>query len=109
MSTATSAPIADYFPTSRHARLGLALFLLTMLFFVVVTLSPLRSGFADAPDRGPGDIALYRGEIALMQQGESYYDAAGSELRLRGYPVRSIFNWRTPLPVWLLAHLPTLE
>ena len=28
------------------------------------------------------------------------------ELRQRGYPMQSVFNWRTPLPVWLVAVLP---
>ena len=28
------------------------------------------------------------------------------ELRARGYPTRSLFNWRTPLPMWLLGVLP---
>lgn len=41
-----------------------------------------------------------------MRAGESYYDAAAAELRARGYPTRSVFNWRTPLPVWLVGILP---
>ena len=28
------------------------------------------------------------------------------ELRSRGYPTRSVFNWRSPLPIWLVGHLP---
>jgi hypothetical protein len=92
-----------------RARIELALFALTAAFFLAVTLSPLRSGFADAPDRGPGDVELYRTEVDRIHAGESYYDAAGAELRRRGYPTHSIFNWRTPLPVWLVAKLPSLQ
>ena len=76
------------------------------MFFVAVTLSPLRSGFADGPDRGPGDVGLYRAEVERMHDGYHYYDAVDVELRSRGYPTRSVFNWRTPLPVWLIAALP---
>lgn len=91
-----------------RARLVLSLFFLATAGLVAVTFSPLKSGFADAPDRGPGDVALYRAEVARMHAGESYYDAAAAELRTRGYPTRSIFNWRTPLPVWLVGKLPDI-
>ena len=43
-----------------------------------------------------------------MTRGEGYYAALGEELRLRGYPTRSVFNWRAPLPIWLVGHLPYL-
>jgi hypothetical protein len=76
------------------------------LFFIAITLSPLASGFADAPSRGPNDIQLYRAEIERIRGGDGYYDAAAKELRDRGYPTRSILNWRTPLPIWLLGILP---
>jgi hypothetical protein len=89
-----------------RAKLLLAVFLLTAAFFVGVTLSPLARGFADAPNRGPGDLDLYAAEVGRMHDGASYYDAAAAELVARGYPTRSIFNWRTPLPVWLVAKLP---
>ena len=88
------------------ARAVLLLSILAATGAVWVTLSPLKSGYADAPDRGPSDFALYRAEIDRMHAGESYYDVAGDELRTRGYPTRSIFNWRTPLPMWLVAKLP---
>lgn len=96
-------------PLSRlHARVVLAIFVAVAIFFVGVTLSPLKSGFADAPDRGPGDIGLYRAEIDRIRSGESYYDAAAIELSKRGYPTHSVFNWRTPLPVWLIGVLPDI-
>jgi hypothetical protein len=95
-------------PGSWHARIALLLFVAATLFFVAVTLSPLKSGFADAADRGPGDVGLYRAEVQRMRDGYGYYDAAAAELRARGYPTRSVFNWRTPLPVWLIAALPDI-
>ncbi len=87
------------------ARAVLAMFCATTVFFVAVTFSSLKSGFADAPVRGPGDIALYRAEVDRMHDGYGYYDAAEAELRSRGYPTRSLFNWRMPLPMWLIAAL----
>jgi hypothetical protein len=110
-SPSTVAPerisILGYAPW--HARMVLALFALVTAFFVAITFSPLRSGFADAPDRGPGDVGLYSAEITRMRDGMRYYDAAAAELRARGYPTRSVFNWRTPLPVWFVASLPTID
>jgi hypothetical protein len=43
-----------------------------------------------------------------VHAGQSYYDALGGELQARGYPTRSVFNWRTPLHLELIAHLPSL-
>ncbi len=90
------------------ARVVLAAFVGATVFFVAVTFSSLKSGFADAPSRGPGDIALYRAEVERMHDGYGYYDAAEAELRTRGYPTRSLFNWRMPLPMWLIAALPDM-
>lgn len=73
---------------------------------LVVSLSPLKSGFADRPSRGPGDVALYRAEVDRIGRGEGYYEAAATELRARGYPTRSRLNWRTPLPMAFLGWLP---
>ncbi len=80
--------------------------LMTVLL-VAITLSPWASGFADKPSRGAGDVQLYRAEIDRIAAGEGYYQAAGVELHARGYPTRSIFNWRTPMPMWLLGVLPS--
>lgn len=90
----------------RQARVVLAAIVTLALLFVVITLSPLRTGFADAPDRGPGDVELYRAEVDRIAAGEPYYRAAHRELHERGYPTRSVFNWRTPLPMVLIGSLP---
>ncbi|HTU26260.1 MAG TPA: hypothetical protein VMF30_12720 [Pirellulales bacterium] len=97
----------EFAPSSmRHARTVLAVAAVTALLLVAVTFSPLRSGFADAPDRGAGDVVLYQAEAGRIAAGENYYDTIASELRSRGYPMQSVFNWRTPLPVWLVGVLP---
>jgi len=44
-----------------------------------------------------------------VHAGQAYYSVLGAELRSRGYPTRSVFNWRTPLHLELIAHLPDTE
>ncbi len=91
----------------RKARLQLALWASLALFCVLVTFSPLRSGYTEGPRfDAPTDIDLYNAEIDRMRQGEGYYAAAATELRSRGYPTASVFNWRTPLPMWMVGNLP---
>lgn len=55
-----------------------------------------------------GDIGLYRAEAERIHAGEGYYAVAAEELVARGYPTRSVFNWRTPLPVWLIGKMPAM-
>jgi hypothetical protein len=54
-----------------------------------------------------GDLRLYRAIVERVGSGENYYDAAGEELRKRGYPSASPFNWRSPLYAWLIGNLPS--
>ena len=63
----------------RAARTTLLVALVVAIVSVGITLSPLRSGFADAPDRGPGDLALYNAIIRRIRAGETYYQAANAE------------------------------
>jgi len=91
------------------ARMVLALTAVVAVAFVAITLSPLASGYADKPSRGASDIDLYRAEVQRMWRGANYYDAANAELRACGYPTGSVFNWRSPLPMWLLGNLPNFN
>ena len=93
--------------TPLRARCLLAVWILLAAVLMGIALSPLRSGAAGGPRRGPGDVALYNAEIDRIRAGEGYYAAAAAELRPRGYPTRSVFNWRTPLPMWLIGRLPS--
>jgi hypothetical protein len=90
----------------RAARAVLALTILAIGFCVAISLSPLASGFVGVDRGANSDVDLYHAEIARMADGQGYYAAASAELHERGYPTRSLFNWRTPLPMWLLATLP---
>ncbi len=107
--TNNSTPTAYARLSTREARLALAAMGICGVFLVAVTFSPLANrGVAEMEALGPdaGDVALYRAEVERIRAGEGYYAAAADELRTRGYPTGSVFNWRTPLPMWLLGKLP---
>ncbi len=94
--------------TPLPARAVLGAILLAAGLGVAVTLSPLGSTNILTWVKGGNDVALYRAEVDRIHRGEGYYQAAAAELTPRGYPTRSVFNWRTPLPVWLLGKLPAV-
>jgi hypothetical protein len=52
------------------------------------------------------DVYLYMSEVRRIHAGENYYQVAADELTKLGYPTASVFNWRTPLPMWLIGKLP---
>ena len=87
----------------------MAIVALATLFCIGVAVSPLWQGNAERQKRGAGDVALYRAEVDRIHNGEGYYQAAAAELTARGYPTRSVFNWRTPLPMWLIGQLPFID
>lgn len=90
----------------RAARTVLLLFALACVASVAVTVSPWRAGNDASAKKGAGDVALYRATVDRMDQGQEYYDAMGSELKERGYPTHSPFNWRMPMLLSLIAWLP---
>ncbi len=103
-------------PATGYARLGphqarivLTTILAAAALSVAVTLSPMASGRVDKQSPGEGDTALYRAEIERIASGEGYYEAARAELTERGYPTRNVFNWRTPLPMWMIGKLPNRQ
>ena len=92
-----------------QAKIVLALCALLAIVSVVVALSPWQSSNYDPTRRREGDIPLYRAEIERIAGGENYYAAAADELTARGYPTKSIFNWRMPMPIALLGLLPNIQ
>lgn len=56
--------------------------------------------------KGEGDVVLFETVVARVRNGESYYPAMGSDLRSRGYPTASVFNWRMPFPLRVAAVAP---
>jgi hypothetical protein len=83
---------------------------LLLLVFVATVLAGLRAGGgAVDPAKGAdgsGDIEAFQAVIARVRAGESYYPAFGDEMRRRGYPLRQVFNWRTPLLMVTAASVP---
>jgi len=49
------------------------------------------------------DIVAFREVVTRVRRGEQYYSAMAEELRTRGYPMQSVFNWRTPVHLRLVA------
>lgn len=90
----------------RAARVVLALAAVLACLAAGWTFSPWANNRAGQQTGRTSDVDLYRAEVARMASGEGYYPAAAAELRLRGYPTRSIFNWRTPIPLWMFAQWP---
>lgn len=91
----------------RQALLVLALLVLAVgvCLFLSVGPPPKLGG----PVGVQGDVALYTAVVERLHAGEDYYDVMGVELQSRGFPVSSVFNWRTPLHLELIAHLPALD
>jgi hypothetical protein len=104
----TSRPTGYARFSARQARSVLAAVVLGTGLLVGVTLSPLARGNVGKTRPGESDVALYRAEIERIHAGEGYYRAAAAELSERGYPTRNVFNWRTPLPMWLIGRLPAV-
>ncbi len=100
----------DYSGVSRTKAIAvLSLAGAVLVFFLAISLSPLKNEVDRGPNPGPGDVDLYNAEIKRMQAGESYYAAAAQELRSRGYPTKSVFNWRTPTPLAIFGSLPSVR
>ena len=87
--------------TARMILACLALLLLAGLW------RPLPRHGADTPVERT-DSALYGAVIQRVAAGVPYYSALGTELRARGYPSASIFNWRQPTLFVGMAVAPLL-
>ena len=78
--------------------------------FVLFTLTLLFNGVSATTlptnNEDEGDVALYTAIIERIRDGENYHDADGAELRKRGFGVRPVFHWRTPVHLVTMALLP---
>jgi hypothetical protein len=107
MSTLVAPAVLRPAPRFQYWReVRLAFWSLIALGLVAITLSPWASGFADDATRTGTDLQLYAAEVEQLRAGGNYYDIAARELPARGFPTRSVFNWRTPLPFTLIAAVP---
>ncbi|MEX0586675.1 MAG: hypothetical protein WD176_08530, partial [Pirellulales bacterium] len=88
-----------------QARLALIVTVVAIAALVLASLPQFGKPRIGDPSARGRDVALYLAEIDRVAKGEGYYAVAASELRQRGFPTRSVFNWRTPLPTCLIAAL----
>jgi hypothetical protein len=66
------------------------------VFALTLWLTPAKAVSTTAPPTLT-DRELFTAVVDGMRTGRSYYEVYGAESRTRGYPTRSVFNWRTPL------------
>jgi hypothetical protein len=85
--------------TARWIHAGLALLLAAGLW------RPLPRHGTDIPVERT-DNALFSAVIERVARGEPFYASMGTELRARGYPSASVFNWRQPPLFVALARAP---
>ncbi len=76
--------------------------LLALLLLIGVGLS-LGEDHSTRPPTAPGmgDVDLYRAIDMRMLHGEGYYQAAATEQRARGYPLRPFVTVRMPTLAWI--------
>ena len=84
-----------------------AVLALVTVYLVAWRITPIADVTDDPVRRGGrSDMTLFRDVVHEVRNGGPYYDVMGSYLRTRDYPVRSIFNWRTPWLFEVLASVP---
>jgi hypothetical protein len=71
---------------------------------VAALLSPAPAIVPQAPDKT--DVAAFQAVVRRLRAGAEYYPSMSSELRSRGYPTSSAFNWRTPLHLTAISVVP---
>jgi len=81
-------------------------FWLVMALATIVVASLSRDGRQRPLGPKGSDVDLFRAIVDRVHSGEGFYPASRAELVARGYPTRSLFNWRMPLPLAAWGHLP---
>ena len=93
-------------PRSRTAARAVLAFWLLIALATVLVASLSRDGRLRALGPKGSDVDLYRAVVDRVHAGQGYYPALRAELLDRGYPTSNTFNWRMPVPLALLGHLP---
>jgi hypothetical protein len=96
--------------SGRHQVSGLSplkarIILIGLLLLLVAGLA-IKPPKAPAAPKGQGDLGLFSTVVGQMRGGKPYYAAMRDELRRRGYPTRSVFNWRMPIVFRAVAVKP---
>jgi hypothetical protein len=101
LSDYTSTPLTAY-----RAAFITALLIASILYgFAVCRSHP----YIEGKKPRDADLKCYQTIVEKIHAGESYYSAAGHELRSMGFTTASVFNWRLPALAWLLGKLPSLR
>lgn len=94
---------SDFGPV--QARLALAGLLVLAAILLVSALTATTPDVAVAA--GQSDLDFYEGIIAALRAGLPYYPTLHEGLLAGDYPTLSLFNWRTPVYLQLLALFPS--
>jgi hypothetical protein len=88
---------------------GLALAGLAALALSIVALWTIGWRMPMIPDGAPsrGDLDFYADVVARLRAGAPYYTALHDQLVADDYGMRSVFNWRPPFFLSMLAVLPS--
>jgi hypothetical protein len=78
---------------------------LPAVFAVTLSLMLSQAASQKTNQTGEGDLGLFKAVVNGERAGRPYYEVYGAESRTRGYPTRSVFNWRQPLLMRSLALL----
>ena len=89
-----------------EARRCLVGWLAVLLAGCAVGLTPDPTPPLIPPPGATTDADLFEAMVQGVRDGGSYYDVTHKALRDRGYPSRSLFNWRTPALTCMLATIP---
>jgi len=81
---------------------------LGVIFYGVLYCQSMIPSF-DTNKNSGADLRCYRQIVERIRNGESYYQAAYGELRSRGYPTDSVFNWRLPLVAWTMGQFSNIK
>jgi hypothetical protein len=108
LTTATTASATTRFAelSTWQARFVLSAFIILLGFGIWAEPTPPPLCDVRVENEHTGDVFLYMTEVRRIHAGENYYQVAAEELPAQGYPTASVFNWRTPLPMWLIGKLP---
>lgn len=97
----SGSPAENMISLARRARMVLGGLLLLLVASLSTPSTQVKALLNDQ-----GDVALFETVVSRLRGGEAYYPAMGDELRRRGYPTASVFNWRTPFPLAAVAAYP---
>jgi hypothetical protein len=98
----TLGTVTRYRRLSRARAFGVILLAAAALAACLAAAAP---GASREPQASPADVPLYKRVVERLRGGEAYYEVLRSELPARRFATRSVFNWRTPLHLELIAQL----